>query len=132
MATEVRLVVYDTLIARMSLPGGRTYQWFTGRRRRIENNARAFAPVRTGELKAGIRGSYEKSRPNHIVMHVTSTAPYSLFVHEGTRPRITAGGGYMRLKPGPGHPRPVYRKQVRGQPANPFLKAALDVAMRGL
>jgi hypothetical protein len=133
MATEVRLVVYDTLIARMSLPGGRTYQWVVGKRRRIENAARAFAPVRTGELKASIRGSYVKSRPNHVVMHVTASAEHALYVHEGTGPWIRpTGSKFLRLKPGPNHPNPTYREAVRGQRANPFLANALDTVMRGL
>lgn len=44
-----------------------------------ERDARAFAPVLTGELKAGIRG-----RAVGLLGEVISEAPYSGYVEEGT------------------------------------------------
>lgn len=44
-----------------------------------ERDARAFAPIRTGELKAGIR-----RRSYGLVGEVVSEAPYSEYVEDGT------------------------------------------------
>lgn len=136
MASEVRLVVYDTLIARMSLPGGAIFRWTRRRRELVEHLSIAFAPMRSGELKASINGTYNP-RPGRfqVRMEVRASAPHALWVHEGTRgldgrARIKPHppNKYLRLSPGNGHPT-LYRKSVRGQKANPFMRRALTQVM---
>lgn len=95
--------------------------------------ARALAPVgRTGRLKQGIRASQSRDRLGRYSFgyKVTSNAPYSLFVHEGTRPRVIKSfpgkmafegthmyAGQLIVTPIVHHP---------GNAANPFLQKALS------
>ena len=131
MANDVRLVIYDTGIAAMSYPGGQIWRWAYQRRTRVERVAKSMAPVRTGELRRSIYGSYEPAPPQHVVMEVHAGAEHALWVHEGTGPFISAGGDLMRLRPGNGHG-VVYKRVVRGQMPNPFLERALELVMRDL
>lgn len=97
---------------------------------RTANLARALAPVgRTGDLKRSIRHRVRRTI-NGYTAEVYSTAPYAIYVHEGTRPH--------RIEPKP--PRKALRFEVGGGPvvvfargvnhpgtkAQPFLRDALD------
>jgi len=133
---DVRLVIYDSRIAAMSLPGGQIWRFAYQRRTKVERLAKATAPVRTGDLRAGIYATYEPSKPKTVIMEVHSGARHSLWVHEGT---AHAGMGYIRprsakrliLPAGYGHRRHALKK-VRGQKPNPWLERSLVAVMRDL
>lgn len=130
---ETRIVIYDSAIAAMSLPGGSTWRWAFQRRRRVERLAKEFAPSRTGEMKRSIFGYYEPARPNQIVMEVWCQNDHAIYVHEGTTgPILPRDHKYMVLKPAYG-PYPIsLQRSVRGQNAQPFLDNALQAVMRDL
>lgn len=140
-----RVFIYDSKITAMSHPGGMVWKWAYQRRKRVEHLAKVKAPKRTGRLARSISGDYNKV-PNGVVMHVTATADYSIFVHEGTghwvgRPDIRSkrmldrrgrSPAKMHLQPAwGGHPE-MWRATVRGQEPQPFLEDALDTVMRDL
>lgn len=130
---ETRLVIYDSAIAAMSLPGGQTWRWAFQRRRKVERLAKEFVPVRSGNLKRNIFGYYEPSRPNLIVMEVWCQSDHAIYVHEGTTgPILPQRGQYMTLKPAYNGFPVTKQRQVRGQRANPFLDNALQTVMRDL
>lgn len=131
---DFRLVVYDSAIAAMSLPGGQTWRWARQRRNRIERLAKAQVGVRTAELKHSIYGTYEPGRPNQIVMEVWAGTNYALYHHEGFGPKVMPRGSYMYL---PAYPaggyfhttKTSYRSGFRG---NAFLRDPLLLVMGDL
>jgi hypothetical protein len=131
VADGVRLIIYDTVIKSWSLPGGMTWRWARQRAVRIERLAKGNVHSRSGELAASISVDPEGARPNQVIMNVRAGAEHGLWVHEGTRGPITAGGKWMHLPAWGPHPA-TYAKSVRGQRANPFLSDALEVVMRDL
>jgi hypothetical protein len=129
---DVDLVIYDSKIIAMSLPGGQTWRWARQRRARVERLAKMNVRSRSGELSRSIHGYYEPAPPNQVIMEVHAEAPHALWVHEGTDGPITSeSGARMYLPPyGPWSGRRVH--QVRGQQANPFLADALEEVMLDL
>lgn len=133
---DVEIVIYDSAIAAMSLPGGSVWKFAHQRRTRVERIAKSTAPVRTGDLRAGIYATFEPAKPKNVIMEVHSGAGHSLWVHEGTK---NNGLGYIRprnakrliLPAGYGHRRHSLKK-VHGQRANPWLRRALQEVMRDL
>lgn len=131
--SDVRIVVYESKIAAMALPGGQIFRWTKRRRDAVEALAVATCPMRTGSLKASINGVYRPFARNHIRMEVhagNELADYALWVHEGTRAEITPlGPNPMRLRPWPPH---GWKSKwvVSGQRAQPFLRNALERVMR--
>lgn len=115
---------------------------------RVLNNARRLAPVDTGRLRASL--TMEMRLENGVpVARVGTNVGYGLFVHEGTgiyagrppiRPRTArvlrwpavnnSGSGNRRYSGGStaGY---IYARQVRGQPAQPFLRLALAATRVG-
>lgn len=132
MASSVRVVIYDSEIWRMSLPGGQIFRWTLKRRERVEMKAVMNAPFRTGTLRRSIHGEYHPRSRNHIYMEVHAGAEHGLWVHEGTRPEITASGPWQM---GPLPPWGVHDAKylwvVKGQRPQPFLRDALESVMRG-
>jgi len=141
---EARLVVYDSRIEGMAAPGGDIWEWIGDQCREVEGWAVLFCPVRTGRLKASIRMDRRKLARG-CVGRVRATMPYASWVHDGTGPQV--GPRELHGEPGPGsrgrwHPGmelafkhkrwPGGKKEgVRGQNAQPFLKAALDIVHPG-
>lgn len=135
MATStVTVVVYDSVITAMSLPGGMVWRYGFQKARRTATLARAGAPKRTGQMAASIDAEYEGSERDSATMRVSADAP-ALWVHEGTQgsnpdeKNIKPRGKYLRLSPGGGYG-VVYAKAVRGQKAQPFLTDALEAVIR--
>lgn len=97
---------------------------------RTVNLARALAPVgRTGDLKRSIRHRVRRTIYGYTA-EIWSTAPYAIFVHEGTRPheiRPNPPRKALRFASGGGG-RIVFARRVHhpGTKAQPFLKDALD------
>ena len=129
---DVDIVIYDSKIIAMSLPGGQTWRWARQRRARVERIAKMNVRSRTGELSRSIYGYYEPGPPNQIIMEVHAETDYALYVHEGTTGPITSDSGErMYLPPwGPYKARRVHA--VRGQRANPYLADALEEVMLDL
>jgi len=121
------------IIQLLTSPTGGVVQDLLRRGRLVENQAKRLCPVRTGRLRSAI--THELRRESGIpVVRVGTNVNYSMYVHEGTgiygprhapiRPRhakllrFTAEDGTI-----------VFTKQVKGQPARPFLERALQVAV---
>jgi hypothetical protein len=122
---SVRVVVYDSRIDAMSLPGGDVFLYAQTKARRAAAYAQEFAPVRTGHLRRSIR---HDTRPvaNGAVGRARATAYYSAWVHEGTD-TITNGPMWVpKRKFGTYR---VWMNEVSGQRAQPFLARGLTAAM---
>ena len=86
----------------------------------IRDDAKRYAPVRTGELRDSIGHHME----GHTLI-VEASAPYAAYVEMGTRPHtITAHGDYSLHNAGTDEyfGREVYHP---GTPPQPFLRPAL-------
>jgi len=83
MATGVLVhtVVFDQAIYK---PSGIVGRWMAGLTIKFETNARLLAPERTGRLKAGIHASSRPVGERQVEGLIGSSAPYSLFVLQGT------------------------------------------------
>lgn len=97
--------------------------------RQVEGVARRNAPRKTGELAKSIHAY----RAGSAVWFIAAEAPYSLPVHEGTRPhtiRPKKPGGVLRF-PGRGG-MVVYTKKANhpGTAPQPFLVDALREVVR--
>ncbi|MEU9805427.1 HK97 gp10 family phage protein [Mycobacterium sp. NPDC050853] len=105
----------------------------TSLQRRIANQARADAPVRTGNLGRQVtEGQIGFTGPRTISGNVRDDADYALYVHEGTRPHLIRPRNAKALRFQIGG-RTVYAKLVRhpGTKARPFLRnAGMRVASR--
>ena len=141
----VRVVVYDSAIEAMSLPGGQVYKWTRQRAQRIRTLAIKKAPKRTGLLRESIHSRYEKPA-NGTIFYVGSDVYYAKWVHEGH----PGSPGFHRLegKPGqashgiwkPGYQHNLYRgKWPRGTPhgvigtdPDPYLSSALEEVLAAL
>lgn len=94
--------------------------------------AERLAPEHTGALKAGIHGGTTDVEGTGAEGHVTSDAPYSSFVEEGTRPHdITAKRAPMLAWENPQgdwhHAKTVHHPGTR---PHPFMGPALQKAER--
>ena len=78
MPSDFELVIYDSKIIAMSLPGGQTWRWARQRRGRVERLAKMNVRSRTGELARSIYGYYEPAPPNQVVMEVHADADHAL------------------------------------------------------
>lgn len=93
--------------------------------------ARQNVPVRTGALQRSLREEpITFSGPLRVSTGVSATAPYALFVHEGTRPHIIRPRRASVLA-FPRNGRTVFARYVRhpGTRANPFLRRAADTLL---
>lgn len=130
---DIRVVVYDSGIAAMSLPGGDIYRWTRQRRERVERLTRLNAPKRTGRMARSVRGNYIPRSPTRIHMEVHVETEYALYVHEGVPGWIIAKSpGGMNLPAWPPHRAKWGLPAVRGQRANPFAANALREVMGDL
>lgn len=129
MAEAVRVRVYDSRIQSMFAPGGDVWGFARklGRETMItaQDAPPLGAPEDTGQLKLGIEFSVTPV-PHGCITTVRSTAPHSLWVHEGTRtPIYPRDSRWLRIPPGRGHTRARYLRWVNGQSPNPFLTRAM-------
>lgn len=129
MATEVEVVIYDSVITAFSLPGGIVWRYGYQKAQRTERVARGNIKSRSGYLAAHTHARYEGSRRDQAIMVVESEADYAVYVHEGTHgPIMSTNHRFLRLSPGGGYG-VVYARQVAGQRANPYLRDALEEVM---
>jgi hypothetical protein len=131
---QVALVMYDERMYQGR--GHLVFDWGV----RIENNfvrwAKWFAPVRSGELKAGIFGETTRTGPRRLQVIIESTAPHSIYVIKGTQGPIMSDKGWaglpdrrgkgvakMRVRAGKGYPT-SYLETVSGQASQDFMSTA--------
>lgn len=138
-AGGVRVVVFEAAVDALFVPGGMVYDETRKSAQEVAFLARLDAPVRTGELAAGIRiASETRVSRKKVGFYVRSDARHSYWVHEGTGPTITPTTfPYMRLpafpEMGPRGTAPrMYRKVVAGQVGQPFLTTNLRYVMAGV
>lgn len=130
------VVIYDSRLFNRT---GQVRRWADRVERRFTSNARAFAPVRSGELASSIHGYVARDGPVHLTTTISADADHALYVLGGTTGPIfssrpidaeTGKWPYMRLRPGNGYPQ-LFRTSVAGQTANNFFgKAATATARR--
>jgi hypothetical protein len=91
---ENKVGMYQTLKS----PTGEVGRYVRRKTELIKFAAVTSAPITTGRLKASIEMSQGVAATGDVEMKVTASAPYALYVHEGTRPRhIRANGGALRF-----------------------------------
>lgn len=126
------VVIFDSLLYR---PGGMVPVWMDKIVTKFTARARHYAPVRSGELRAMIRGDVHQIGPKQLEGTISSGANHTMFVIDGTTgngivsigyaPRMRAivptQARYLRLRPGPAYPVVSYRTHVKGQAGNNFL-----------
>lgn len=75
------LVIYDSVLFNR---GGQIRRWADRVERRFTTNAQQEAPIRSGELRAGIFGTVNRIGPKHLDTRIYSTAPHTMYVLKGT------------------------------------------------
>lgn len=79
--TYVSLVLYDSVLFQY---GGKVHRWANSLERGYVANATRYAPKRSGELAAGIRGETVQYGPKHWQVHIHSEAQHTMYVLRGT------------------------------------------------
>ena len=75
------IVIYDSVLF---YPGHHVSRWANDTQRGFTMAAKAAAPVRSGELVAGIHGESHKAGPKQYEAHIFSEAPHTMYVVKGT------------------------------------------------
>lgn len=116
-------------LASLTAPGGSVYEHVRTIGRDARLLAAAYAPRRRGVLAAGIVGPDMSFSPRTATARVTSTAAYSIYVHDGTQGPIRRPNGRLMPIHNPTRTHVVtYRETVRGQTSQPFLLSAMNRA----
>jgi Bacteriophage HK97-gp10, putative tail-component len=107
--------------------GGEVGHDIERRGRAVLSRARALAPVKTGALRNSISMSMG-SEGGEVSADISASAPYALFVHEGTGPHMIYGHPFLAFQGRSGLviTRAVHHPGTRPQP---FLADALDAAV---
>lgn len=132
MAGPVFFRVHEREVQEFIEPGGEAYELLHNTLQSAGKHARRFAPVRTRKLRNNIYVSQvQRDGPYKGSGTVAANVKYAWFVHNGTTgPIRSKSGKKLKVHLGPRESGSVvFRKQVRGQAAQPFLKRGLDVAM---
>ena len=153
--SNVSVIMNDRNLFRMNIPGGSTFRWTLGLARQVEVVAQTLLVPGHGRRTSRLANTMQVSATplGHLGVqgNVVAKAPYAIYVHEGTGPRIYGNGGWLRLSPAyNGHPvmvipnippsrralpsqsrRMVAGGGVAGQAPNPFLADALRIVMAG-
>jgi putative component of toxin-antitoxin plasmid stabilization module len=123
---EVRVVVYDSRIDAMSLPGGDIFRYTERKVRQTAIRAKGNVRSRTGRLAGSIRGDVRPLAKGMVVGRVRAGMYYAAWVHEGTTgPIYPESSSYLLVPIRKGSTRKMKRAWVHGQDANPFLEDAL-------
>lgn len=134
----VHVTVYETRISQAFQRGGMIYNEANRLRRVNELIAAVKTPTRTGRLRASVGSEMLASGVFTCSYAVFAGADYAPYVLGGTTGPIRSNrpGGMMLVRPAPSswYPLPTYRRSVRGQSANNFLKDSLfpTFALKGL
>ena len=131
---SIRVVIHDSRIAELSLPGGDVYRFTSKLAKQTQAMARGICPV--GGPTAGYPPGYLYGKhyrrviglPKGCVGYVGNSAPHALWVHEGTTgPIYPTRGQWLRVPSlrRTGRLRYTYRRSVAGQSAQPWLENAM-------
>lgn len=93
----------------------------------VVRTLQAEAPVRTGQLKKGIRYRTQQKGQREIELRVTSEAPYTVYVIRGRGPVEAKNAKALRFEPGPPGSGFIFRKRVGPAKANPFVARAMQL-----
>ena len=102
--------------------------------RQVAADARTNAPVDTGRMAQAIReDQIESPTPFRVIGGVTSHAPYSIYVHQGTAPHVIRPRNASALKFEAGG-KTIFASSVRhpGTRPRPFLTNAVARVLRDL
>lgn len=102
--------------------------------RQVAADARTNAPVDTGRMAQAIKEDpIESPTPFRVIGGVTSHAPYSIYVHQGTAPHVIRPRNASALKFEAGG-RTIFASSVQhpGTRARPFLTNAVARVLRDL
>jgi len=102
--------------------------------RLVAADARTNAPVDTGRMAQAIKEDpIESPSPFRVIGGVTSHAPYSIYVHQGTAPHVIRPRNASALKFEAGG-RTIFASSVRhpGTRPRPFLTNAVARVLRDL
>jgi len=112
-------------------PNGAVMRDMLRRGLRVQARAKQLVRVDTGRLRSSIT---VQMLPGRVI--IGTNVSYAIYVHEGTgiygprkRPIHPVNGRYLVWTPR-GATRPVFAREVRGSPPNPFLRDALWAARR--
>ena len=102
--------------------------------RQVAADARTNAPVDTGRMAQAIKEDpIESPTPFRVIGGVTSHAPYSIYVHQGTAPHVIRprNASALRFKAGG---QVIFASSVNhpGTKARPFLTNAVARVLRDL
>lgn len=101
------IIITDSKIYRK--PTGMVAVWMEKMSIRFGNEARKYAPMRSGQLKAGIHSSTHQVGPKQIELVVESTAPHTMYVLRGTGFPVRGRAGRIYSTRG-------FARVIRGQP----------------
>lgn len=115
-------------------PTGPVVRFLTRKAIEVQNEAKRLCPVDTGRLRSSI--TYELRQSDHPYAVVGTDVTYARFIENGTgiygphkTPIRPVRAKFLAFKPR-GSAVTVFARQIRGRPATPFLKPALDTVMR--
>lgn len=132
--STVSVLVYHNQIDAMNMPRGMVYRYVQDKGRKTATIAKALAPVRTGRLRGSIRVEQPRFSRTSVRVRVSSRAPYSRYVIEGTGPLIFVDmtqNGFFWLPRSRGSTfRMRYRHDIRGQDPNNFLDRAMSASLK--
>lgn len=135
--------VHERDVMSFNDPGQPVYDMLDDLAWNMREYSRAYAPVKTGKLRSRI-AKLKPSRvgPYGLEAGVAVNLKYAMFVHDGTTGPIHANGfvtgknGETRRKKmkfmsgkGASGGRMLYKEEVRGQRANPFLLKGFETGM---
>ena len=137
MPTTARVTIYDRNIDSLFLGGGDVWNWMERTGREHLMMALVEVPRRTGGLAAAHNLALTPYQKRGVRYSVGNYAEHALWVHEGTRPIITAGTGFWddgRIAyMGPMAPwmgrNTLYAPWVSGQDANPWIANAAGIVL---
>jgi hypothetical protein len=148
-ATLKSVTIFDEVLYQ---PGHMVHQWVGGITRKYVIHAKARAPMRSGTLKAGIRGTTRRTGVKRVDGNIHSRAKHTMYVLRGTGHPVKGHAGFIYSTEGffavgnewPGKGRKGVGKgefmhlkptgpiahRVRGQEPNNFLEAAWRATAR--
>lgn len=147
-AVDADIRINQADINALASPGGPVWSWADRRARPfMVRAAKSMVPVRTGRLQRSIRGEMRKvnqSSADIMLIAGGRSAHYAGYVHEGTGPQAglfllyaddrQVGGSRLpdAIAGGYADKYKIWKYQVAGQEANPFLSRGATAALSAL
>lgn len=142
MAALVRVQLADAALRSALVgPSGMVTQYVIRTNRQVENRAKLYAPVDTGNMRASMTSTV-RVEGLRVIGAVGTPVEYALAVHEGQEAgtvtvrahqvrghpvRGSRGRVAYRVK---GHTRGTHTRQQAARPGRPFLRRALEDVLR--